>query len=327
VDAADLELIRKSFEHALAQPGDDLVALLADLGWAELHDLDPRAAIAELFEAQGRLLSSTGALDMVTAAAMSERLDGETAVVHPSLSGWDGPPGRVTDQGKVWFDGLVFRHDRRPTRVLVPYAETSGRLGVAVVSLEDVEVHPLGGLDSSLVLAAVSGRIDLAAEASPDGCDWSTVASLARRALAQEICALSQSMLDQAVAHVSQRHQFGRPIATFQTVRHQLTEVLVALASARCALDAAWVTGEHLLSEAAKALAGRAGRLAARHCLQVTGAIGFTEEYHLAAQIRRVGLLDGLYGSAHGLQARIGRQLLRDRSVPRLHPMGAVTSS
>jgi alkylation response protein AidB-like acyl-CoA dehydrogenase len=135
------------------------------------------------------------------------------------------------------------------------------------------------------------------------------------------LCGLAQAMLDRVAAHVTDRHQFGRPIAAFQTVRHRLTEVVVALASARAALDAAWTTGEPLLADAAKALAGRAGLLAARHCLQVTGAIGFTEEYGLAAQTRRVHALDALYGRADALQARIGGTLLADRSVPRLHPL------
>src|SRR5207244_9219423 len=137
---------------------------------------------------------------------------------------------------------------------------------------------------------------------------------------AHELCGLAQATLDRTVGYVTDRHQFGRPIAAFQTVRHRLTEVFVALASARSLLDASWATGEPLLGDAAKALAGRAGLLAARHCLQVTGAIGFTEEYQLAGRIRRVHLLDALYGGADALQAGIGARLLADRSLPRLHP-------
>jgi alkylation response protein AidB-like acyl-CoA dehydrogenase len=128
-------------------------------------------------------------------------------------------------------------------------------------------------------------------------------------------------VLDAAVAHVTDRHQFGKPIAAFQTVRHRLTEVFVALTSARAALEAAWVTGDPLLDDAAKALAGRAGALAARHCLQVTGAIGFTEEYPLAARIRRLSVLDALYGTADELEASIGRQLLAEGRLPRPHSL------
>ncbi|MCA1843814.1 MAG: acyl-CoA/acyl-ACP dehydrogenase, partial [Actinobacteria bacterium] len=130
------------------------------------------------------------------------------------------------------------------------------------------------------------------------------------------------AMLDTAAAHVTERHQFGRPIAAFQTVRHRLTEVSVALAAARAALDASWATADALLTDAAKALAGRAALLAARHCLQVTGAIGFTEEYGLAARIRRASMLDALYGTADQLRTRIGAGLLADGAVPRCYPLG-----
>ena len=169
---------------------------------------------------------------------------------------------------------------------------------------------------------AVSGRVGGVAEpgAGPE-CRWESVALGARRALAHELCGLGQAMLDTAVSYVTERHQFGRPIAAFQTVRHRLTDVYVALASARAALDSSWATGEPLLGDAAKALAGRAALLAARHCLQVTGAIGFTEEYGLAARIRRVLLLDALYGSADQIRSRIGAALAVGQAVPRLHAL------
>jgi alkylation response protein AidB-like acyl-CoA dehydrogenase len=141
------------------------------------------------------------------------------------------------------------------------------------------------------------------------------------RALAHELCGLAQQMLDTAARHVTDRHQFGKPIAAFQTVRHRLTEVHVAIAAARPVLDAAWTTGDPLAADAGKALAGRAGQLAGRHCLQVTGAIGFTWEYELHHQIRRAHLLDGLYGSARAVQAAIGADLLARGGVPRIRPL------
>ena len=143
----------------------------------------------------------------------------------------------------------------------------------------------------------------------------------ARRALAHELIGTAQFMIDQAATYVTDRQQFGRPIAAFQTVRHRLTEVAVAIASARAVLDAAWATGEPVLATAAKVLAGRAGHLAAKHCLQVTGAIGFTEEYGLAARMRRIHRLDLLHGSAEQLQTELGQTLLATGTVPRFWPL------
>jgi hypothetical protein len=336
LDAAEIGLVRKTFESALADHHGDVVALLTQLDWAALHDADPMVATGELFEAQGRLRRTTSALDVVVLLALGDRPAAGTAVVHPRLAGWYGPPG-VADGDTVRFDGLVVAGAERAQRLLVPF-DDEGRFGVAAVGLSGddpldptgADIRPVAGLDPSLRLVSVTGAVRRdgprtgAAEAVGGGDpapSWEQMVATARRALAHELCGLAQAMLDRACAHVTDRHQFGRPIAAFQTVRHRLTESFVALVSARAALDASWATGEPLLADAAKVLAGRAGQLAARHCLQVTGALGFTEEYDLAADIRRVHVLDALYGSADALQAYIGARLLTQRSVPRLHAL------
>jgi hypothetical protein len=52
------------------------------------------------------------------------------------------------------------------------------------------------------------------------------------------------------------------------------------------------------------------------------GAMGFTWEYPLHLEIRRLALLDVLCGSAAALQAKIGAELLAGRPVPRVRPLG-----
>src|SRR5258706_11163741 len=92
MDATDVALIRKTFESALGSASGDAVALLGDLGWDDLHAADPAVAVGELFEAQGRLGSTTNALDIVVASALRPPPPDGSAVVHPSLSAWDRPP-------------------------------------------------------------------------------------------------------------------------------------------------------------------------------------------------------------------------------------------
>ena len=323
MDATDVALLAKSFEHALAaETGDGSLALLIDLGWGELFALEPRAATTELLEAQGRLLATSSALDLVVAEALGRALPGGAAVIHPRLGAPDAPPGCIDGTGTIWFSGLVVAGTARADRLVLPFTDAGGRLAVTECELVDVDAQPVAGFDPNLQICAVTGHADVPAVAGATGTDWPAVVAVARRALAHELCAVAQSVLERTTAYVSQRHQFGRPIGAFQSVRHQLTDVFVALASARAALDASWATGDPLLADAAKALAGKAGTLAARSCLQVTGAVGFTEEYELARSIRRTYLLDGLYGAAAQLQSRIGRRLIAARSVPRLHPLG-----
>jgi len=321
MDAAELTLIRSSFEGALRDtPAEAIVEALTTLGWDELRQAEPMVAVAELFEAQGRLLAATPMLDAVVADALSVEISAGRAMVHPGLGAWDAPPGTTESEGHVVFEGIVLTGLDRAARLLVPYTTPDGRTGVASAETADLELVPIAGFDETMRLARVRGRV-AGADPPAAGVPWRTATAAARRALAHELCGLAQQMLDTAARHVTDRHQFGKPIAAFQSVRHRLTEVHVAIAATRPVLDAAWVTGHPLAADAAKALAGRAGHLASKHCLQVTGAIGFTWEYDLHRQMRRVLLLDGLYGRARALQTSIGADLLARGAVPRIHPL------
>lgn len=136
-----------------------------------------------------------------------------------------------------------------------------------------------------------------------------------RRALGWWLAGTGRAMLALARAHALDRMQFGRPLASFQAVRHRLAETLVALDGAEAALA---VADDDLSSLLAKAAAGQAALTAARHCQQVLGGLGFTAEHGLHRHIRRALVLDGLLGSARELTREAGA-LLRTRSrAPRL---------
>jgi alkylation response protein AidB-like acyl-CoA dehydrogenase len=127
-------------------------------------------------------------------------------------------------------------------------------------------------------------------------------------------------MLGLARSHALDRTQFGRPIASFQAVRHRLAETLVAVDGAEATLRAAGASAgdESLSSLLAKAAAGHAALTAAHHCQQVLGGIGFTAEHGLHRHVRRALVLDGLLGSSAELTRQAGAALLKERSAPRL---------
>lgn len=143
-----------------------------------------------------------------------------------------------------------------------------------------------------------------------------------RRALAWWLVGSARAMLALARRHALDRVQFGRPIASFQAVRHRLAETLVAIEGAEATLTAATDTLGCLL---AKAAAGQAALTAARHCQQVTGGIGFTAEYDLHRHVKRVMVLDGLLGSARELTREAGALVRARGTAPRL--AGLVTPS
>jgi alkylation response protein AidB-like acyl-CoA dehydrogenase len=128
-------------------------------------------------------------------------------------------------------------------------------------------------------------------------------------------------MLELAREHALDRIQFGEPIASFQAIRHKLADTYVAIESARTALDAAWEEPSTANATAAKAIAGRAARLAAKHCQQVLAGIGFTVEHPLHTYLRRVRVLDGLLGDSRTLTAAIGAELVAAAGVPAILPL------
>lgn len=140
----------------------------------------------------------------------------------------------------------------------------------------------------------------------------------ARRALGWWLVGSARAMLVLARRHALDRVQFGRPIAAFQAVRHRLAETLVAIEGAEATLLLPGDDNPDLTALLAKAAAGKAALTAARHCQQVLGGIGFTEEHDLHHHVKRALVLDGLLGSSRELTRRAGAGLRARGSAPRL---------
>jgi hypothetical protein len=176
----------------------------------------------------------------------------------------------------------------------------------------------LGGqaLDGDLPLRSCPAPA-LAADAAVLVADPAVLAA-GRRALGWWLTGLGRAMLGLARSHALDRVQFGRPIVSFQAVRHRLAETLVALDGAEATLLAAADEADGIGSMLAKAAAGHAALAAARHCQQVLGGIGFTAEHGLHRHVRRALVLDGLLGSARELTREAGLRLRREGCAPRL---------
>jgi hypothetical protein len=139
-----------------------------------------------------------------------------------------------------------------------------------------------------------------------------------RHALGWWLVGTSRTMLSLARQHALDRMQFGRPVASFQAIRHRLAETLVAVEGAEATLVAAAAEPDDLGFLLAKAAAGHAALTAARHCQQVLGGIGFTAEHELHRHVKRSLVLDGLLGSARQLTREAGATLRAKRFAPRL---------
>jgi hypothetical protein len=139
-----------------------------------------------------------------------------------------------------------------------------------------------------------------------------------RRALGWWLVGSSRAMLSLARQHAMDRVQFGRPVASFQAIRHRLADTLVAIEGAEATLQVSSPESGDLGALLAKAAAGQAALTAARHCQQVLGGIGFTAEHELHRHVKRSFFLDGLLGSARELTREAGAVLRASRTAPRL---------
>ncbi len=135
-------------------------------------------------------------------------------------------------------------------------------------------------------------------------------------ASAAQLAGATARLLELAVAYASERKQFGRPIGSFQAVKHHLANATVKLEYARpLVYRAAWSVARRdprrsLHVSMAKAEAGEAAAFAARTALQVHGAIGYTWEQDLHLWMRRAWSLDLAWGARPFHRARITEAVL-----------------
>lgn len=148
-------------------------------------------------------------------------------------------------------------------------------------------------------------------------------AALDRGALAcaAQLLGVGQRLVELAVEYAKQRTQFGKPIGSFQAVKHQLADAQVRLEYARPVVHRAahsvarGVRTRSADASMAKAAAGEAAVGAAKAALQVHGAIGYTWEQDLHLWMRRAWSLELAWGSSAWHRRRVAAALLDGRGT------------
>ena len=173
---------------------------------------------------------------------------------------------------------------------------------------------PLDTLDPSRDQARL-GFADTPAELLGDApCGWAAVQTLLDKAavlFAFEQVGGAQACLDMATAYAKERVAFGRPIGSFQAIKHKLADVYIAIELARSnAYYGAWAlqTGAPelgLAAAAARVAATEAFHLASKENIQTHGGMGFTWEMDCHLYYRRAKLLALAVGSARHWKDRL----------------------
>jgi alkylation response protein AidB-like acyl-CoA dehydrogenase len=170
----------------------------------------------------------------------------------------------------------------------------------------DTDLLTDGGFAGRLTFAGTPARECLFADSARAGWALNRAIESARLAASAELIGVMKQAFDITRAYLQDRIQFGKPIASFQTVQHRLADLFIAhrLACASVleavrAMDgdaddrtaAAAVSG-------AKARCGNAGLTIAREAVQLHGAIGYTDEYDIGLFLKRTLVLAAWLGNA-----------------------------
>ncbi|HYU65959.1 MAG TPA: acyl-CoA dehydrogenase family protein [Jatrophihabitantaceae bacterium] len=122
---------------------------------------------------------------------------------------------------------------------------------------------------------------------------------------AAQLLGVALGATELATTYAGQRQQFGRPIGSFQAVKHLLADMLTKAELARaqvyaaaCALDGASADDPARAAAAAKVTAGDAALFCGKTGIQVHGGMGFTWEVHAQRYWKRAVVLDATFGSA-----------------------------
>ncbi|HEY8525848.1 MAG TPA: acyl-CoA dehydrogenase family protein [Acidimicrobiales bacterium] len=204
---------------------------------------------------------------------------------------------------------LVERWPGRP--LLVEHAESADV--VLVLDDDGVTAFDAAGLAGRAVAEPLDPTTPLAlVDELPDGGgrslggpelarEWRRTGSLLTAAL---LVGIAGATTDLAVAYAKDRRQFGRPIGSFQAVKHILADMFARAEVARAAVHAGAVTADRpevgdpdRAVAAGRALAGRAAHDNAKACIQVHGGIGFTWEADPHLFLKRTLLHDTQLGS------------------------------
>ena len=228
-------------------------------------------------------------------------------------------PMVATDLGAV---GPMVATDLGAAGAAVPsatFAEAfllvSGR-GLRLYEAHEVDVEPVATVDAS----RHCGRVQPRAGGETVTEDPDAVAAAFDRGVlgaAAELVGLSRAMLELTVDYAAQRHQFGKPIGSFQAVKHHLANARIQIEFASPAVTYAAYAVAHSRPEAtrsvsqAKWLAGEAATVTGRAALQCHGAIGYTTEYDLHVYLKRSWALARSWGGADFHADRVAASIRR----------------
>ncbi len=292
------------------------------LGFAELiiaaHELGrvlyPGPFLASVVLATEALLASGDAAAM---ADLLPRLASGEAI--GTVAVWDPEAGAAatvtalpgTRAGRGWIlrgrAPLVLHGDVASVLFVTARTGTGMSLFAVDADSDGLSRRPLPSLDQTRRLASVEFAGTPARLIGPEGGTSGvieTVLDRAAAALAADALGVAERSLEVTVDYAKTRHQFGRPIGSFQAIKHKCADMLVKVELARSAICYAARVLDMGAGDVpaavsiAKAQCGEACFQVTAESIQIHGGMGFTWEHDAHLYFKRARADDALFGNA-----------------------------
>jgi alkylation response protein AidB-like acyl-CoA dehydrogenase len=289
-----------------------------------------------VLEEMGRVLLCAPYLSTVVLAAdaiLNAGTDGQKQALLPGVASGETraalaftePNGRwdaagITLEAKASGDGFVldgtksFVIDGHTADLIVVVARTAGSSGGEGIGFftvagdaDGLTRTPLATMDQTRKQAKLEFSGVQAAALGEVGAGWAALSKTLDQAavgLANEMVGGAQKVLEMSVQYAKDRVQFGRPIGSFQAIKHKCADMLLEVESAKsAAYYAAWSAAEDndelpVVASLAKAYCSDAYFHAAAENIQIHGGIGFTWEHDAHLYFKRAKSSEILLGDA-----------------------------
>ncbi|MFN2589439.1 MAG: acyl-CoA dehydrogenase family protein [Actinomycetota bacterium] len=188
--------------------------------------------------------------------------------------------------------------------------------GLHLVTTDAISIRAVASEDRARRLYTIVANTSPTTLLTSEGSAVDRMRSRGAAATASLLNGVSIRLVEMTLDHVKARHQFGRPIGSFQAVKHKLASMHVAVESAR---SAAWYAAYALardLPEAtlaaavAKAATNDAAAVIGHEALQCHGGIGFTWEHDLHLWLKRALSLQASFGTTRQHRWQAARALI-----------------
>ena len=282
-----------------------------------------------VLEEMGRALLCAPYFSSAVMAANTLMLSGDEAAKEAHLPGiasgetrgtlafteqngrWDEPGITMVaspDNGSWRLDGVkMYVLDGHTADLLLVAARSPGGVSLFMVDPDGpgLDRAPLSTMDQTRKQAKLTFDAVEATLVGEEGQGWTvleTVLDLAAVALAAEQVGGAQRCLEMSVEYAKVRVQFGRPIGSFQAIKHKCADMLLEVESAKsAAYYAGWCAAEMndelpQVASLAKSYCSEAYFHATAENIQIHGGIGFTWEHPAHLYFKRAKSSELLFG-------------------------------